>query len=67
MGFLSNNVGAADRTLRIGVGALLILLAGMGYVGWWGYLGLIPLLTGAMGSCPLYSLFGFSSCPRSGH
>ncbi|MGJ7555849.1 YgaP family membrane protein [Variovorax sp. RB2P76] len=66
MAFFSNNVGAADRTLRIGAGALLILLAGMGYIGWWGYIGIVPLLTGAAGTCPLYSLLGFSTCARSG-
>jgi hypothetical protein len=63
---MSNNVGAVDRALRIGVGVVLIALAATGTIGWWGYIGVVPLLTGIAGSCPAYAIFGFSTCPRGG-
>lgn len=56
------NVGSIDRILRVVIGALLILGALMGY-GWWMWIGVIPLATGLMSTCPLYSIFGFSTCP----
>lgn len=59
---MTKNVGNIDRLLRIVIGALLILGALMGY-GWWMWIGVIPLATGLMSSCPLYSIFGFSTCP----
>ncbi len=46
------NVGGLDRGLRIIVGLVLIALAATGTVGWWGWLGVVPLLTGLMGGCP---------------
>ena len=60
---LTKNVGTLDRTARVvlGLGLLSIVFAGPHTA--WGYLGLIPLLTGLMGRCPLYSLFGMSTCP----
>ncbi|RZI66894.1 MAG: DUF2892 domain-containing protein [Variovorax sp.] len=67
MSFLSNNVGILDRALRIGVGLLLVALAAAGTIGYWGYVGVVPLLTGLVGSCPAYALFGFSTCPRRGN
>ena len=57
------NVGSADRALRILVGLVLIGLAAVGTVGWWGWLGVIPLATGLFSFCPLYTLLGFNSCP----
>ena len=56
------NVGGLDRGLRIIVGLVLIALAATGTVGWWGWLGLVPLATGALGWCPPYSIFGISTC-----
>jgi hypothetical protein len=60
---LKNNVGNVDRALRVllGLGALSLTFVGPHTA--WGYLGLVPLLTGLIGSCPLYSIFGFSTCP----
>lgn len=58
------NVGTADRTLRIAVGVLLIGLAIAGTIGPWGYIGVVPLITGLASRCPAYSLFGFSTCSR---
>ena len=57
------NMGKTDRTLRIVVGLVLIALAATGTVGLWGWLGVVPLLTGALGLCPLYTLLGIRTCP----
>lgn len=35
-------------------------------IGDWGYIGVVPLLTGLVGTCPLYTLLGFSTSPRDG-
>ena len=57
------NEGAIDRSVRVVAGLVLIGLAATGTVGLWGYIGVVPLLTGAIGLCPLYSLLGINSCP----
>ncbi|PPE67446.1 YgaP family membrane protein [Caldimonas caldifontis] len=59
------NVGGIDRILRIAVGLVLIALAATGTVGLWGYIGVVPLLTGLFRVCPLYSLVGINTCPTS--
>ncbi|CAI8232080.1 MAG: Uncharacterised protein [Marinobacterium sp. xm-d-530] len=56
------NVGGMDRALRIIVGLILIGLAFTGTVGNWGYIGVVPLLTGLFGFCGAYTLFGLNSC-----
>jgi len=60
---MKTNVGGIDRTLRILGGLALIGAAVTGSVGVWGYIGIVPLLTGALGTCPLYTVLGFSTCP----
>jgi hypothetical protein len=62
-GLLARNVGTVDRALRFALGIALLALAFTGPKTAWGYLGFIPLLTATIGSCPLYTLFGFSTCP----
>jgi hypothetical protein len=57
------NVGGIDRVLRIVLGLALIALTLTGAIGAWGWIGLVPLATAAMGFCPLYTVLGFSSCP----
>lgn len=59
---MNRNEGNADRGLRaiVGVGLIGATLAGV--IGPWGWVGLIPLATAAMGWCPLYSLLGISTC-----
>lgn len=57
------NVGGIDRILRIVLGLALIGMTLAGFIGVWGWIGVVPLLTGAIGFCPLYPLIGFSSCP----
>ena len=56
-------MGGIDRILRIVVGAALMILAATGTVGWWGWLGVIPLATGLMSFCALYTLLGINTCP----
>lgn len=58
------NVGGIDRVLRIVVGLVLIALAFTGTVGVWGWIGVVPLLTGAIGFCPAYPLLGLSTCKK---
>jgi len=55
------NVGNLDSILRVSVGAI-VLIAGLYYGSWWGILGLIPLISGAIAWCPLYYLFGIRTC-----
>jgi len=57
------NVGGWDKILRIVIGIGLLALGAFGPIGWWGLVGLVPLLTGLMGSCPLYTIVGMSTCP----
>ncbi len=59
---MTSNVGGIDRILRIVLGLVLVGLAATGTVGWWGWLGVVPLATGAIGWCPPYAIFGFSTC-----
>lgn len=57
------NIGSLDRLLRILLGAGLIALVFVGPETPWGWVGAVPLLTGLVGYCPLYRLFGLSTCP----
>ena len=59
---MTKNVGGIDRVLRIVVGLVLIALAVTGTVGLWGYVGVVPLLTGLVGWCPPYAIFGWNTC-----
>jgi hypothetical protein len=59
---MNKNVGGIDRILRIVVGIALIALAATGTVGLWGYIGVVPLLTGLIGWCPPYAIFGWNTC-----
>jgi hypothetical protein len=60
---MKTNVGGIDRILRIGAGVVLVGLAATGTVGAWGWIGIVPLLTGALGFCPVYPLLGLNTCP----
>ena len=59
---MKTNIGSMDRMLRIVVGLALVGLAVTGTVGWWGWIGAVPLLTGLFGTCPLYSMLGINTC-----
>lgn len=59
---MKQNEGTFDRVLRVVVGVVLLALAFVGPQTPWGYLGIIPLVTGLVGMCPLYAAFGFDTC-----
>jgi len=59
---MKTNEGTVDRALRVVAGLALIGLAVGGVIGAWGWIGIVPLVTGAVGMCPLYSMFGISTC-----
>jgi uncharacterized membrane protein YfcA len=56
------NVGQADRVIRIVVGLALIAATLGGFIGVWGWIGVVPLLTGIFRFCPAYLPFGMSTC-----
>ena len=56
------NVGSADRAVRIIVGILLIALTLYGQIGPWGWIGILPILTGVFRICPAYSLLRINTC-----
>ena len=58
---MSKNVGGIDRVIRIVVGIVLLALVFVGPRTAWGYIGLIPLITGSFGYCPLYQVLGTST------
>ena len=60
---MSRNEGTIDRVLRVILGLVLLSLVFVGPQTWWGLIGLVPLVTGLMGSCPVYSILGISTCP----
>jgi hypothetical protein len=63
---MNHNVGNIDRAIRITAGVGLIALAAADVIGPWGYIGIVPLLTGVVGICPAYTLLGTSTCSDSG-
>lgn len=62
MNFLTKNEGAVDRVIRIVVGLGLLSLVFVGPKTLWGLVGIVPLLTGIAGRCPLYALLGIKTC-----
>jgi len=67
---MPKNIGSVDRILRIVVGLVLIAYAiplGFPHTGWnaVGWIGIVPLATALVGSCPLYRIVGISTCPRN--
>jgi hypothetical protein len=58
----AKNAGNLDRALRVIIGLALVAWAVFGGPVW-AWIGVVPLLTGAIGSCPAYSIFGISTCP----
>lgn len=59
---LVTNEHPIERALRIVVGLAVLSLYFVGPQSAWALLGIIPLFTGIVGSCPLYTLFGISTC-----
>lgn len=60
---MTANEGTIDRTLRVVVGLALLALFFFGPRTLLGLVGLVPLMTGITGYCPLYALFGLRTCP----
>lgn len=60
---MKSNVGGVDKILRLITGLVLVGLAATGIIGLWGWLGLVPLVTGLVGFCPVYPLLGINTCP----
>ena len=63
---LPHNEHVIERVLRVVIGLAILALVVVGPKTPWGWLGLIPLVTGLVGSCPLYTLFGLSTCRTGG-
>ena len=63
--FFKTNEGTADRILRIVAGIVGLSLTVLGPKTAWGLVGLVPLVTGLAGTCPLYTLLGLSTCPMN--
>jgi len=59
---MSRNTNVLDRGIRIVLGLILLSLFAFGPKTSWGMLGLIPLITGLIGFCPLYRALGISTC-----
>lgn len=57
------NEGTLDRIIRVIVGLAIISLVFIGPKTPWAWFGLVPLLTGLIGFCPAYALFGIRTCP----
>ncbi len=60
---MSRNEGTVDRVLRVILGLVLLSLVFVGPQTMWGLIGIIPLATGLVGICPIYSILGISTCP----
>lgn len=61
MSLFPNNEGAVDRAVRVVAGLVGLSLVFVGPQTLWGLVGLVPLATGLIGSCPLYTVLGFST------
>ncbi|RVQ69490.1 DUF2892 domain-containing protein [Croceicoccus ponticola] len=59
------NEGKLDRSLRVVVGLVLIALVFVGPQTAWGWVGVVPLLTGLFGFCPFYKLVGIDTCKQA--
>jgi len=57
------NEGTLDRIVRIVLGIVLLSLTLVGPQTLWGLIGLVPLITGVLGFCPLYKILGLRTCP----
>lgn len=61
---MGKNEGRLDRALRVGAGLVLVGLAATGTLGAWAWIGVVPLATGLLGWCPLYTVLGINTCAR---
>lgn len=61
---MNANVGTIDGSLRVIAGLILIGLSLAGVIGVWGWIGVVPVLTGIFRFCPTYALLGINTCKR---
>ena len=61
---MTPNMGSLDRNIRLVIGTILVAGSISGFIGAWGWLGLIAIATGAFTFCPLYALLGIKTCSR---
>ena len=61
------NEHTIDRIIRVAAGVALLSLVWIGPRTAWGWIGLVPLITGLVGSCPVYRIFGISTCSVDAH
>lgn len=59
---MTRNEGKIDRILRVIVGLALLSIVFVGPQTMWGLIGIVPLATGLIGTCPIYSIFGIRTC-----
>lgn len=64
---MKKNIHPVERIFRIAVGIILISLAFVGPANYWFLLGIVPLLTGFVGWCPLYAIMGVDTCHLGKH
>lgn len=57
------NEGVVDRSVRVAMGLVILSLTVIGPQSLWALIGLVPLMTGLVGFCPLYKLLGLNTCP----
>lgn len=62
---MKTNVGTLDQAIRIVLGLTLLILFAIGWIGAWGFIGLVPLATGLLRFCPLYQALGIHTCRQS--
>ncbi len=61
---MKRNLGTVERVTRVVAGAMILSLMFVGPQSLWGLLGIIPLVTGLIGYCAAYQMFGFSTCKK---
>ena len=62
---MKHNQHPFERLFRVAFGMALLITVFAGPRTWWGLVGVIPLMTGLSGYCPLYALFGINTCRTS--
>lgn len=67
MSVLSRNEGKVDRGIRVVLGIGLLSMVFVGPQTPLGWIGIVPLVTGLVGMCPVYSILGLNTCPRDGN
>jgi hypothetical protein len=59
---MKKNIGSVERIIRVVIGLIIFSLAFVGPASPWAFFGLIPVITGLIGWCPPYAIFGINTC-----